>query len=106
MSEYLTDYDLKKVRNYLWEVCTKWFDIGIELNLKPAQLEVIKCDHAGNVQDCYTQMLIQWLSQIDPLPTWYALVDALKSPAIGGVRIYSRENNSRTKYYHANKFTR
>ncbi len=76
MSDYLTTSDLKKVRNYLWEVRTKWFDIGIELNLKPDQLDVIKCDHS-NVQDCYTQMLREWLAQIDPLPTWSALVVAL-----------------------------
>ena len=32
--------------------------------------------------NCFTEMLILWLKQVNPPPTWCALVNALKQPAI------------------------
>ena len=65
------------VREAAKEATAKWFDIGIELGLLPHALEIIK-DNYSDVKQCFTQMLLQWLRQVDPPPTWSALAKALK----------------------------
>ncbi len=32
---------------------------------------------------CLTAMLEHWLTQTDPLPSWYTLIEALRSPVLG-----------------------
>ena len=81
MSDYLTAKDLWKVQNILWEVCEKWFDIGIQLKLAPSSLNKIEANFK-TVEECCRKMLLTWLSQVDPKPTWSALVEALKSPPV------------------------
>ena len=78
----LTVDDLKKVLNSLWEARAKWIDIGIQLDMKVQSLEAINHDH-NEVGSCLRVMLTDWLKQVDPPPTWEALVDALKSPTVG-----------------------
>ena len=36
----IDDIKLKEVRNLVWDVCSKWEDLGIELDLSPDSLEV------------------------------------------------------------------
>ena len=81
MSDYLTAKDLWKVQNILWEVCEKWFDIGLQLKLEPNNLNKIEVNFK-TVEECCRKMLLTWLSQVDPKPTWAALVEALKSPPV------------------------
>ena len=78
----LTTGDLKKVRNSVWDARAKWYDIGIELEIDVSVLEAIKSDN-DDVALCLTTMLTGWLKQTTPSPTWEALTDALKSPAVG-----------------------
>ena len=78
----LTVDDLKKVLNSLWEARAKWIDIGIQLDMKVRSLEAIKRDH-NEVGSCLRVMLTDWLNQVDPPPTWEALLDSLKSPTVG-----------------------
>ena len=78
----LTVNDLKKVLNSLWEARAKWIDIGIQLDMKVQSLEAINHDH-NEVGSCLRVMLTDWLKQVDPPPTWEALVDAMKSPTVG-----------------------
>ena len=78
----LTTGDLKKVRNSVWDARAKWYDIGIELEIDVSVLEAIKSDN-DDVALCLTTMLTGWLKQTTPSPTWEALADALKSPAVG-----------------------
>ena len=78
----LTVNDLKKVLNSLWEARAKWMDIGIQLDMKVPSLQAINQNH-NEVGSCLRVMLTDWLNQIDPPPTWEALVDALKTPTVG-----------------------
>jgi hypothetical protein len=59
-----------------------WKDIGIELDLKVTDLDVIKTNH-GNVNECFSEMLTLWLKRVNPLPKWSAMVEALKEPTVG-----------------------
>ena len=79
----LTSGDLKKVLDSLWEARTKWFHIGIQLDMKISHLKVIRNDYHDEADLCFTEMLTDWLKRMNPPPTWEALVDALKSQTVG-----------------------
>lgn len=76
--------DLKIVRAAVWEARTQWMNIGIELNILKTDLDAIKMtNEGGNPGDCLTEMLSLWLKQVNPSPTWTALITALKQPTVG-----------------------
>ena len=83
VTDRLTVDDIKAVRTEIWEARSDWLDIGIELGLKVADLDAIKENNHGNVEKCFSKMLIQWLRRTNPPPTWSAMVEALKQPAVG-----------------------
>ena len=45
-------------------------------------LDTIKKDHE-NINEYFSEMLTLWLKRVNPPPTWSALVEALKEPAVG-----------------------
>ena len=63
-------------RNLL-SLANKWRTIGALLGVERHVLESIKKDEDG-VDDCLQAMLSAWLKQIDPLPTWKELSDAVE----------------------------
>ena len=75
--------DLKTVCAAIWEARTDWMNIGIELSIIKTDLDTIKVTESGNPGNCLTEMLTLWLKQVDPPPTWLALIAALKQPTIG-----------------------
>ena len=80
----MTITNLKTVRAAVWEARTQWMNIGIELDILKTDLDAIKATvQGGNPGDCLTEMLTLWLKQVDPPPTWSALVTALKQPTVG-----------------------
>ena len=79
----MTSKDLKTVRKAVWDARTKWMDIGIELDLSMPDLAAIEAAHRSDIGRCFIEMLTLWLKQVDPPPTWSALVAALKDPIIG-----------------------
>ena len=74
---------MKDVRDAIWDARCDWQDIGIELGLKVTDLDVIEQNNPRNVDKCFSKMLTLWLRRVDPLPTWSAMVAALKKPAVG-----------------------
>ena len=64
-------------------IAVKWHDIGIELLEQEGEkaLGIIKANNAGNVSECYTEMLQLWLRR-QPNATWNQLICALRSPGI------------------------
>ena len=81
MSDCLSAKDLGEIQNILSEVCKKWFNIGIQLKVTHGTLENIEANYK-TVEECCRKMLHTWLSQVEPKPTWAALVEALKSPTV------------------------
>jgi hypothetical protein len=78
----LSTKDLSKVQRAAWDARTKWYNIGLELEIDPETLDVIE----GNNKDIDKQfraMLTTWLKMVDPRPTWEALAEALRSPTVG-----------------------
>ena len=86
--------DLNDVRKELLDVSSKWYDIGLELRLRTGNLENIRYQNP-DAPTCLREMLLHWLKQVDPPPTWEGLACALESPTVGEPRLAEQ---LRTKY--------
>ena len=79
----MTPDDLRVVRKAIWDARSKWFSLGIELSITVTSLEAIKQKNKENAGDCLTEMLLEWLRQSNPKPTWACIVAALREPTVG-----------------------
>ena len=84
--DQLTITDLRVIRQELWVARKQWLDIGIELNLQYADLQLIERVYS-DPSTCLTEMLGLWLKQVNPLPTWSAIVTALRCPVVGHIML-------------------
>ena len=82
MVAVLTINDLKGVREYIHDVSSKWYDIGIELDIHVGTLDNIKAQHP-DPSHCLREMLIVWLKSVNPEPSWNKLLTALCAKAVG-----------------------
>lgn len=69
-------------------VAARWEDIGSSLQLEPGLLEIIRKDNPSDCRACFREMLKEWMKQVDPLPTWSAIIKAVKDC---GYSILARE---------------
>ena len=77
----LTPDDAVNVLEEILEVQNQSFVLGLKLKLPLHDVDAI---HSTNLlpRDCLLQVLIEFTKQVDPRPTWRAIVDALRSPAV------------------------
>ena len=61
----------------LYPLATKWTDIGTLLGVSEPILDRINRERE-RIHDCLREMLSEWLKQIDPVPTWKELIDAVE----------------------------
>ena len=66
---------LKELKKALKSV-SDWHSLGIYLDLKTHQLDMIEKNHRGDNERCRTEMLIAWLNNAKT-PTWEAIIEAL-----------------------------
>lgn len=71
------------MRNLIRDARLKWFYLGLELGIDETTLRVIKQDHRDDTEQCFTEMLSVWLKMASPMPSWEALLAALKQPSLG-----------------------
>ena len=74
--------DLAILLNELNDVIDIWFRFGVQLRVPVSRLNAIKSEYS-NPDDCLMHMLIFWLTNTIPFPTWETVVDALCCAAIG-----------------------
>ena len=74
--------DLASVLKATWKARVKWYNIGLELDMDPGTLDVIKRD-SDSTDERFRAMLGTWLKMVEPKPTWGALAEALRSPTVG-----------------------
>ena len=75
---------LKRVLNELSDAKSKWYNIGIELELDISELESIKKDKRESTYDCFRETIVAWFKSISQIPkTWSTLAEALKAPLVG-----------------------
>ena len=64
----------------LIDVSSKWYNIGLQLNLQAGDLDNIKLTEHVDVRSCLCEMLKMWLRRGHP--TWQLLVKALNSRSV------------------------
>jgi hypothetical protein len=64
------------LKELLSKVSADWEDIGLTLDLNEGQLRAIGSDHRES-DKCFREMLKLWLRQIEPPPTWSAIIEAI-----------------------------
>ena len=94
---YLTLDELKVVQNSIWDARAKWFNLGVQLNVKPTSLEAIQ-QYDKDPDNCITKVLTVWLKQSNPRPTWSSLVVALKQQTDGLEELADRIERQHLKH--------
>jgi len=69
--------DIKTLTHELKDVTADWFQLGVQLGVKPAKLQQIRQDCSGKTEQCHTEMLNCWL-QGDLEASWGKVVEALQ----------------------------
>ena len=64
------------LKELLSKVSADWENIGVMLNVKEGELRNIRSDYEESEQ-CFREMLRRWLNQVEPPPTWSAIIDAI-----------------------------
>ena len=82
LPDRLSEADLVDVQRKLYVVRTKWYNLGLELGQRASTLDSIDAKYNGDPSQCFCQVLKEWLNGVNPLPTWQAMVNALKSPTV------------------------
>ena len=64
--------------NELHEVRDKWYNLGVQLNMKTSDLNAIQIQYMNNLDNCLLHMLSFWLDKTESSPpSWQRVVDAL-----------------------------
>ena len=56
----------------------KWYQLGVQLEIPPATLSTIQCDHPYDVQGCMTEVINRWLRNT-PECSWEKLAQAVEA---------------------------
>ena len=75
--------DLDRVYNAVIGARSKWYHIGLALEIDPDDLDSIKDANRGNPDGCLTDVLKKFLRQVSPKPSWKRLADAMASLSVG-----------------------
>ncbi len=74
----VTSLTIRKVYTELKLLASRWYQIGIFLDMEPGTLDTIKTNNPNDVEVCLMCMIKEWLNRINPRPTWEKLVEATK----------------------------
>lgn len=78
--------ELKDLMDALYnQVEDKWMILGIQLGMSHGSLKSIEVNRQRDPQNCLLDVLEMWLQQVNPPPTWAAVIDAVEF--IGKMRI-------------------
>ena len=79
--DILTESDAVNILEELTEALGQAIVLGVMLSIKPVELEAIsKMYH--DPKERFYQIILAFLRQAEPLPTWRAIINALKSPIV------------------------
>ena len=78
----LTTNDLPVLCNALNDVAPKCFELGLQLGVKKANIEIIMKNKKNDCQAQLREIISERLKQDPPL-TWHDMVTTLRSPAVG-----------------------
>ena len=82
MDETLKPDDAGKILEELLDAQHCAYLLGLAMNVKLRDVEAIQATHQ-QPKDRLLHIIIAFLRQAEPRPTWKAIVDVLKSPVVG-----------------------
>ena len=82
----LTEGDLVTILNEIYEARVRAYFVGLNLKIPTDVLESIRCQYGDDGERLY-YVILEFLKQVYPVPTWRAIVDALKSPTVNMVKL-------------------
>ena len=65
----------------------KWDMIALQLGIEPHQLNAIKTVNLGDPMKCYMEVFSLWQNKAERPFTWATIIDALKAPMVGEVKL-------------------
>ena len=71
----------------LHDVKTKWYSIGIQLQVPESKLDEIENAAREDLERAFRRMIQEWLKQINPEPTWTDIVKVLRCRSINEQRL-------------------
>ena len=77
----LTPDDAVNILEGILEAQNQSYVLGLKLKLPLHVVEAI-CERHSQPRDRLLQVIIEFTKQVDPLPTWRAIIAALRSPAV------------------------
>ena len=81
VGERLTIDDIKEVSELLWPIRAKFRRLAVVLSIDPGTQDVLA--NYPDKGDGLTEVIKVWLKKVNPVPTWKALVKALRYDSIG-----------------------
>ena len=78
---------LKNLRDFLYPIRLKWYDLGIELDIPEEELDEIRSKNRDDYGACLRDMITVRLKFRDDQLTWGHLADALKARAINELEL-------------------
>ena len=82
----MTPDDVVQVLQELFQAENQAYALGLQLNLPRSVVEDICAKHL-EPHDRLRHVLLEFTNQVESRPTWKAIVDALKSPAVNLLRL-------------------
>ena len=82
MDETLKPEDAGKILEELVEAQNHAHLLGLAISVKPRDVEAIQMTY-HQPKDRLLHIILAFLQQEEPRPTWRVIVDALKSPVVG-----------------------
>ena len=81
MDETLAPDDAGEIFEELLPACNKSLMLGLALNLSLSEVEAIHMQYQ-NPRQCLLRVIMSFLEQVEPRPTWGVIVEALRSRAV------------------------
>ena len=76
------DDHLLVLLNETCDASNKWYNIGLGLKVSVSTLDSIR-ERWDDDSDRLREVYKPWLKGVDPLPTWKALIEALRNRSVG-----------------------
>ena len=83
MRYVLREQDLYWIYESVFSVASKWYNLGLALELDPNELDRIKTKQQDSPTECLREMLRHWLSKCFQSPTREKLIAALCKRTVG-----------------------
>ncbi len=81
MNQWIFSTSHGEVQELLWPARSKWYNLGIALEVDKNTLESIKKSNPSNCDDCFNAML-KSCSETNTSITWSGLCEALRRPTV------------------------